>query len=224
MPRPRLVGAALFYRRHRRGVRLPPRLLSPLHDIGKVGIPDSILQKPGKFTADERKVMETHTVIAATYCRKWRTGTACAIGFLHMAIDVARHHHERYDGAGLPGSPRGGITSLWRPASSPSPTCTTPCAALRLTRRGSPATAAAVQIMADEHGHFDPALFEVFRTHCAAEFERLSTRNSPIGWICVAATRVFERRRAPLEDSRRGYKTHFNRFRLPHRLPFSIST
>lgn len=74
---------------------------SPLHDIGKVGIPDSILLKPGKLTTDEFEVMKQHTVIG------WQTLAAASRAypdaqFLTMARDVALTHHERFDGKGYP--------------------------------------------------------------------------------------------------------------------------
>jgi len=76
-------------------------LTSPLHDIGKVGIPDSILLKPGKLTPEEFEVMKQHTVIG------WRTLEAAARAhpeaqFLIMAREIALTHHERYDGKGYP--------------------------------------------------------------------------------------------------------------------------
>lgn len=76
-------------------------LTSPLHDIGKVGIPDSILLKPGKLTPEEFEVMKQHAVIGG------RTLEAAARAhpeaeFLHMAREIAMTHHERYDGTGYP--------------------------------------------------------------------------------------------------------------------------
>ena len=76
-------------------------LTSPLHDIGKVGIPDSVLMKPGKLTTDEFAVMKTHTVIGGETIR----ATAAAYpqaSFLAMAMDVVLYHHERWDGTGYP--------------------------------------------------------------------------------------------------------------------------
>lgn len=74
--------------------------VSPLHDIGKVGIPDSILLKPGKLTKDEFEVMKTHTIIGAQTMEK------VLEQFNHpkfvMAHNLIRHHHERYDGCGYP--------------------------------------------------------------------------------------------------------------------------
>lgn len=67
---------------------------SPLHDIGKVGIEDRILLKPGKLTQDEMAVMRTHTLIGAEILK----GPA----FLKMGQDIAHHHHENWDGTGYP--------------------------------------------------------------------------------------------------------------------------
>jgi len=73
---------------------------SPLHDIGKVGIPDSILLKPGKLTKIEFEAMKTHTTIGAQTLEK------VLEQFNHptfvMAHNLVRHHHERFDGFGYP--------------------------------------------------------------------------------------------------------------------------
>ena len=74
---------------------------SPLHDIGKVAIPDSILLKPGKLTADEFEVMKTHTVHGAQTLAAAMNEFPNA-EFLRMAHDIALCHHERYDGRGYP--------------------------------------------------------------------------------------------------------------------------
>jgi putative two-component system response regulator len=76
-------------------------MTSPLHDIGKVGIPDHILLKPGRLTRDEFEIMKTHAAIGA------RTMDAAASAhpearFLCMARDIARCHHEKFDGSGYP--------------------------------------------------------------------------------------------------------------------------
>lgn len=72
------------------------RLAAPLHDIGKLGIPDAILNKPGQLDAAERKVMEAHTVIG----HKILLNSTAPI--LQMAATIALHHHERWDGGGYP--------------------------------------------------------------------------------------------------------------------------
>jgi putative two-component system response regulator len=73
----------------------------PLHDIGKVAIPDGILQKPGKLTEDEMKIMRTHAEVGASTIESLMA-RAPGVCFLEMARDIARHHHERYDGCGYP--------------------------------------------------------------------------------------------------------------------------
>lgn len=72
------------------------RLASPMHDVGKIGIPDAILQKPGRLNARERSVIEQHTLIGA----KMLSGSGCEI--LQMAEEIALSHHEKWDGTGYP--------------------------------------------------------------------------------------------------------------------------
>ena len=75
---------------------------APLHDIGKAALPDHVLNKPGPLDANERLVMQTHTTIGADTLREVARRHPFATGFLHMAIDIARSHHERWDGTGYP--------------------------------------------------------------------------------------------------------------------------
>jgi putative two-component system response regulator len=75
---------------------------APLHDIGKVGIPDSVLLKPGKLTAEEWAIMQTHAAVGADAIRRAEADTCEPVKFLDYAKQVARHHHERWDGAGYP--------------------------------------------------------------------------------------------------------------------------
>lgn len=76
-------------------------LTSPLHDIGKVGIPDSILCKPGKLTEDEFEVMKQHTVIGGETLDTLASSHPEA-RFLLFARDIAWSHHEKFDGTGYP--------------------------------------------------------------------------------------------------------------------------
>ena len=75
---------------------------SPLHDIGKVAIPDSILLKPGKLTAGEFAVMKTHATLGAQTLELVLEQHP-ANAFIGMGIEIARSHHERWDGGGYPG-------------------------------------------------------------------------------------------------------------------------
>ncbi len=74
---------------------------SPLHDIGKVAIPDAILLKPGKLNASEYEIMKRHVVIGAATLDEALTLYPEA-KFLEMARDIAATHHEKYDGTGYP--------------------------------------------------------------------------------------------------------------------------
>lgn len=65
-----------------------------LHDIGKIGISDTILHKPGKLTDDEWKIMRMHPDIGARIVER--------IPFLQESMSVVRYHHERWDGSGYP--------------------------------------------------------------------------------------------------------------------------
>jgi response regulator RpfG family c-di-GMP phosphodiesterase/serine/threonine protein kinase len=75
---------------------------APLLDIGKMGLPDHILLKPGQLAPDERLIMQTHTVIGTELLQSVARHHGAAQPFLQMAMDVARHHHERWDGTGYP--------------------------------------------------------------------------------------------------------------------------
>ena len=72
------------------------RKAAPMHDIGKIGIPDSVLKKPGGFTPDERLIMNRHPAIGASILGKSR------IALFQMAAEIALTHHERWDGQGYP--------------------------------------------------------------------------------------------------------------------------
>jgi putative two-component system response regulator len=74
---------------------------SPLHDIGKVGIPDRILLKPGRLTPEEFEIMKQHTILGSNTLDAALAAHPEA-RFLCMARDIARSHHERFDGRGYP--------------------------------------------------------------------------------------------------------------------------
>ncbi len=69
---------------------------APMHDIGKIGVPDSILKKPGALTSTERQIMETHPLIGAQILGN------TDVPVLKMAADIALGHHEHWNGGGYP--------------------------------------------------------------------------------------------------------------------------
>jgi putative two-component system response regulator len=137
---------------------------SPLHDIGKVGIPDAILLKPEAFTPEEFEIMKQHTVIGEQALRHAAQNSDFG-GFLAMATEIARHHHERFDGRGYPD----GLAGDRIPLSARIVGLADVYDALTSARVYKPAYGPdkARRIIESEEGrHFDPAIVAAFRaTH-----------------------------------------------------------
>ena len=77
------------------------KIAAPMHDIGKIGIPDGILRKPGRLTEDEYRIMQRHTVIGAEMLG------GSDIPLLNMGREIALCHHEKWNGAGYPSGLKG---------------------------------------------------------------------------------------------------------------------
>jgi putative two-component system response regulator len=75
---------------------------APLHDIGKIGIPDHILLKPGRFTAEEFEIMKTHTTLGRDTIQHAEDRLGIRVDFLIMAKEIAYGHQEKWDGSGYP--------------------------------------------------------------------------------------------------------------------------
>ncbi len=75
---------------------------APLHDIGKVGIPDRILLKPGRFEPEEFEVMKTHTTLGRDAIEKAEKELGLEVPFLKAAKEIALYHQEKWDGSGYP--------------------------------------------------------------------------------------------------------------------------
>lgn len=83
---------------------------SVLHDIGKIGIPDSVLLKPGRLSEEEFEIMKTHTTIGCEILEKsFRKKDS---DFYRYSYDICRHHHERWDGEGYPDHLKGDEISI----------------------------------------------------------------------------------------------------------------
>jgi putative two-component system response regulator len=142
-------------------------LTSPLHDIGKVGIPDNILLKPGKLSAEEFEIMKQHTRLGG------ETLAAAAErhpnhAYLLMARDIAMSHHERYDGMGYPA----GLKAEAIPLCGRIVALADAYDALTSKRvyKGAMSHEEAARIIVDDAGsHFDPHIVDAF-LECAWEF------------------------------------------------------
>ena len=75
---------------------------APLHDIGKVGIPDRILLKPGKLTVDEFDIMKSHTTLGRDAIQHAEDSLSTRVEFLALAKEIAYSHQEKWDGSGYP--------------------------------------------------------------------------------------------------------------------------
>ena len=142
---------------------------SPMHDIGKVGIPEQILLKPGSYTDAERETMKSHASLGAQILMKGRSP------YLRMGARIALSHHERWDGSGYPNGTRGEQIPI--------------CArimniadqydALRAKRPYKPAldhlTAMKIITVGDSRtrpDHFDPAVLAAFK-RCSKTFDEI---------------------------------------------------
>jgi response regulator RpfG family c-di-GMP phosphodiesterase len=142
-----------------------------LHDIGKVAIPDHVLLKPGKLDPEERSIMESHTVLGANLLEGVARQHGVCLAFLQMAVDVARCHHEHYDGQGYPD----GLAGDAIPLAARITTIADVYDALRsrlVYKPGLTHDAARRLILKPDRGQFDPALLIAFR-NCEPAFEQL---------------------------------------------------
>lgn len=150
---------------------------SPLHDIGKVAIPDSILLKPGRLTSEEFEVMKTHTIRGAETIAAMRNEFPNA-RFLHMAHDIILSHHEKFDGRGYPHGLAGEEIPLCARIMSVADVYD----ALTSVRVYKPAYTheeASAIILRDSGTHFDPDVVAAFEA-CLDEFDGFRRRYAGI--------------------------------------------
>lgn len=131
------------------------RFAAPMHDIGKIGIPDAILRKSGKLSFEEYEIMKTHTTIGASILE----GSQSPI--LRLARTIAQHHHERWDGSGYPC----GLAAKRIPEAARIVAIVDVYDALTHDRVYRPAMSVenALRTMREQEGaHFDPKLLQTF--------------------------------------------------------------
>jgi response regulator RpfG family c-di-GMP phosphodiesterase/serine/threonine protein kinase len=148
---------------------------APLHDIGKVGLPDHILLKPGRLDGEERMLMQAHTTMGAETLQEVARNHPSAQAFLQMAIDIIRHHHERFDGQGYPD----GLQGEAIPLAARLVAIGDVYDALRSRRAYKPALShsAALQMMMEGAGQqFDPMLMRAFQ-QASGQFEKIFREN-----------------------------------------------
>jgi putative two-component system response regulator len=141
---------------------------SILHDIGKVGIPDSILLKPSRLTADEFEIMKQHSRIGAEALEDSALKSK-SCKFLSLAAEIARYHHEKFDGTGYPH----GIKGLQIPLSARIVAVADVFDALtseRIYKRAMPCESARSLIVDESGKHFDPEIVNAFQA-CWDEFK-----------------------------------------------------
>ena len=149
---------------------------APLHDIGKVGIPDRILLKPGKLTDEEFAIMKTHTTLGRDALEHAEQQLGANVPFLGIAKEIAYSHQEKYDGSGYPQ----GISGDAIPLSARLMAVADVYDAL-ISRRVYKAALPheqAVAILAEGRGrHFDPDVLDAF-LDLQGEFARIATQFS----------------------------------------------
>lgn len=159
---------------------------APLHDVGKVGVPDAIIRKPGRLTSEEFEVMKTHTTIGARAIEAAlrttleatdaidRASSEGALAFMRAGAEIALSHHERFDGSGYPH----GLSGDDIPASARLMALADVFDALVTVRVYKPAMSfadARAEIEAGRGSHFDPDVVDAFLDN-RARFEEVATR------------------------------------------------
>ena len=144
---------------------------APLHDIGKVGIPDNILLKPGRLEPEEFEVMKTHAELGRAAIATAERYMGSSTPFLSLAKEIAHTHHEKWNGTGYPQGLRGedipiggrimAIADVYDALVSE-----------RIYKPAMPHNDAVDIIIRDSGTHFDPGLVEIF-ARIAPKFEEI---------------------------------------------------
>lgn len=151
------------------------RIAAPMHDIGKIGIPDYILRKPGKLTTDEFEIMKLHTEIGGRILSNSQSE------LVQMAMEISVGHHEKWDGSGYPH----GLSGEAIPVCARIVAIVDVFDALMNKRvyKDSMTVEQTMEIMHQDRGkHFDPQLFDLFIEH---QQEMIKIATSYIDPICT---------------------------------------
>lgn len=131
------------------------RLASPMHDVGKVGIPDSVLNKPGKLTDEEFELIKTHTTMGYSMLNHSQKD------IIRTAATIALQHHEKYDGTGYPNRLKGDEIHIFSRITAIADVFDALCSE-RVYKKAWPVEDV-IDLLRSERGrHFDPNLVDVF--------------------------------------------------------------
>lgn len=138
---------------------------SILHDVGKISIPDRILNKPGRLTKEEFEIMKEHTTRGCEILQK--IPNIMDEGLYNYSYDICRHHHERWDGGGYPDGLRGDDISIWAQVVSVADVYDA-LTSERVYKKAFSHETAVTMIKNGECGSFNPKVIKVFE-ECIAK-------------------------------------------------------
>lgn len=134
---------------------------APLHDIGKVGIPDRILLKPGKLTFEEFEIMKTHTTLGRDAIQAAEEHLGMKVEFLNLAKEIAYGHQEKWDGSGYPQGAAGEAIPVGARLMAVADVYDA-LISRRVYKEGMPHEKAAAIIVQGRGQHFDPDIVDAF--------------------------------------------------------------
>lgn len=152
---------------------------APLHDIGKVGIPDRILLKKGELDPEEFAVMKTHTTIGRSAIENAERSLGTSLEYLHIAKEIILHHQEKWDGSGYPEGLSGADISVYARLMSLADAYDA-LISRRVYREGLPHEKVVEIITAGRGNHFDPVVVDAFLT-LQAEFQEIARQFADAG-------------------------------------------
>ena len=151
---------------------------APLHDIGKVGIPDHILLKPGKLTPEEHEIMKTHSQMGYFALEQAEKDAERPIDFLAIAKDIALCHHEKWDGSGYPAGLAGDAIPI--PARLMALADVFDAIIFQRAYKPPLPFEQALAFIKEKRGsHFDPDVVDAFLA-CLDEFQSIAKQNAEV--------------------------------------------